>query len=449
MPTSSPPADFAPDHRAYVVFTSGTTGVPKGAAATSAALSHFLEWQAATFALGAGDRFSALSGVTHLPFTRDVLAPLSLGAALHVPPQELRLEPALLAAWLTTKRITVSHFTPSLAEVLTLAPSGSVKDLRWVFFAGEPLRGELVESFRTVAPTTGFVNLYGASETAQSISYLVVERGATGILPIGRGIDRVQLLLLKDDESLAGLGEEGEICVRTPYLVSAYLDGASGGFGVNPFTGDPTDRVYRTGDRGRYLADGSVQTLGRRDDQVKVRGFRVELREVEAAIHACAGVTRAVALLREDTRSLVAYVVGTFDAKALLESLRRQLPDYMVPSAIVAMDRMPLTPNGKLDKQALPAPAQPALAPDALDNDIERAVAAIWIEVLECGAVGRHDNFFDLGGHSLNATQVAARLRDFFRVDVPVRTIFDESTVAELAKRIIELVERAAPPEAG
>ena len=443
LPTTSPVVDFPPEHRAYVVFTSGTTGAPKAAPATSAALAHFVEWQAATFTLTAEDRFSALSGLAHLPFTRDVFTPLSIGASIHVPPQELRLEPDRLAEWLRANRISVCHLTPSLAEVLTLARAGTtVPDLRWVFFAGEPLRAELVDALRRVAPKTGFVNFYGASETAQSISYLVVDRTASGIMPIGRGIDRVQLLLLKDDDTLAAVGEEGEICVRTPYLATAYLNGEAGGFGVNPFTRDPADRVYRTGDRGRYLPDGSVQVLGRRDDQVKVRGYRVELREVEEAIQAQEGVTRAVVILREETRSLVAYVVGRFDGAVLLEALRRRLPDYMVPAAIVAMDRMPLTANGKLDKKALPAPPPPSTAApqDAPANEIEEAIAGIWKEVLDCDVVGRNDNFFDLGGHSLNATQVAARLRDVLKIEVPVRTIFDAPTVAELAKRVSDLV---------
>jgi amino acid adenylation domain-containing protein len=450
LPTSSPVVDFPPDRHAYVVFTSGTTGTPKGATATSAALAHFVEWQAARFALRPEDRFSALSGLAHLPFTRDVLTPLSVGASIHVPPQELRLEPDRLSAWLATSRITVSHFTPSLAEVLTLAPAGTVKDLRWVFFAGEALRSDVVERFRKVAPATGLVNFYGASETGQSVSYLVVDPTAQGILPIGRGIDRVQLLLLKDDDALAAVGEEGEICVRTPYLATAYLNGEVGGFGVNPFTRDPHDRVYRTGDRGLYRSDGSVQVLGRRDDQVKVRGFRVEPREVEEAIERHPGVTRAVVLLREETRSLVAYVVGPFEAAALLDSLRRRLPDYMVPGVIVPMERMPLTPNGKLDKKALPAPAPLSLAGrhDAPANEIEKAVADIWADVLGCDTVGRNDNFFDLGGHSLNATQVAARLRDFFVVDVTVRAIFDKPTVVELATWVTHLVVKAAPRDA-
>ncbi|HSO38087.1 MAG TPA: amino acid adenylation domain-containing protein [Labilithrix sp.] len=451
LPDAAPALDLPPDRRAYVVFTSGTTGGPKAIAGGLLPLSHFVAWQAKTFELGPADRFSVLSGLAHDPFLRDVLTPLSIGASLHVPPQELRLEPDRLAAWLAEHRITVSHLTPSLGEVLALARGASLRDLRCVFLGGETLRGELVQSLRKLAPKARFVNFYGATETPQAMASFLVDKPLQGPVPIGRGIDGVQLLVLTARGDLAGIDEEGEICVRTPYLALGYLDGTSGGFGLNPFTKHAGDRVYRTGDRGRYLADGNVQSLGRRDDQVKIRGFRVELREIEIALRACDGVRQATAILRDDSRALVGYVVGEVDPGEIIRTLRRRLPDYMVPSAVVRLEAIPLTPNGKVDVRSLPAPqasAAPSGEEGAPANAIEISIAAIWKEVLGTGGLKRRDNFFDVGGHSLNATQVAARLRDTFGVAIPVRTIFEAPTIAELAERVVEAVVKASSPEA-
>jgi amino acid adenylation domain-containing protein len=451
LPDGAPAVDLHADRRAYVVFTSGTTGGPKAIEGSVLPLSHFVAWQAKSFELVPTDRFSVLSGLGHDPFLRDVLTPLSIGASIHVPPQELLLEPDRLVGWLAEQRITVSHLTPSLGEVIMLARGSSLRDLRYAFFGGETLRGELVQSFKKLASKARVVNFYGATETPQAMASFVVDKPMQGPVPVGRGIDGVQLLVLNARGGLAGVDEEGEICVRTPYLALGYLDGASGGFGVNPFTTRDGDRVYRTGDRGRYLADGNVQSLGRRDDQVKIRGFRVEPREVEHALRACEGVRQATAVVREDSHSLVGYVVGDVDVATLGREVRKQLPDYMVPTAFVVLDSIPLTPNGKVDVRKLPAPqVAVSLAGEegAPANAVELSVAAIWKEVLGIEHVKRLDNFFDVGGHSLNATQVAARLRDAFGVQIPVRTIFEAPTIAELAERVVEAVVKASSPEA-
>jgi amino acid adenylation domain-containing protein len=451
LPDTPPGIELAADSIAYVVFTSGTTGVPKAAPATHAGLAHFIEWQSATFKLSATDTFSALSGLAHLPFTRDVFVPLAIGATIAIPAHELRREPEALAAWLAEQRITVANVTPSLARVLTYARGALARDLRLVFFAGELLVGAVVDAMRHIAPAATFVNLYGASETCQSIAFHVVPAGVTGPVPIGRGIDRTQLLLLDDAGALAGMGEDGEICVRTPYLATSYLTGEAGGYGTNPFTGDPADRVYRTGDRGRYLADGSVEHLGRRDLQVKVRGYRVELGEVERAMLHQPGVEQAVAMLGSDGATLAAYVVGALDPTQLAAALRDRLPDYMVPSTIVRLPALPLTANGKLDRRALQPPAPAASVPAVADgpiDELERTIVGVWKDVLGIDHVGRHDNFFDLGGHSLNAIRVAARLREALVAEVAVRTIFDKPTVVELAARLRDIAKPAvaAPP---
>ena len=445
LPPSDPwPLEVAPaaDDRAYVVFTSGTTGRPKGIVGSHRPLAHFVKWQADTFALGRDDRFSVLSGLGHDPFLRDVLTPLSLGASIHVPPAELRLEPARLAQWMTEHAITVTHLTPSLGEVLTMAPGAALPALRWAFFGGETLRGALVTTLRAVATGAGFVNFYGATETPQAIAYFVVPPAFEGPIPVGRGIDGVQLLVLNDAGKHAAIDEEGEIVVRTPYLSLGYLEGEGGGFGHNPLTSDPSDRVYRTGDRGRYLADGSVQALGRRDDQVKIRGFRVELSEVETALLAAhPAIKQAVVVVHGtvDARRLDAYLVARFDHAELLESvrtsLRTSLPTYMIPSAFVVLDELPLTPNGKVDRSALPMPDPMGRAVDhvAPRDRIETQLGEIWRELLGAERVGVHDDFFALGGHSLLATRCIARIQQQLGQTVPVRAIFEAPTIAGLA----------------
>jgi acyl carrier protein len=296
-----------------------------------------------------------------------------------------------------------------------------------------------VTTLKKIAPAGRSVNFYGTTETPQAMSSYVVEDGRTGVVPIGRGIDGVQILVVTEAGGLAAVGEDGEIVVRTPYLALGYMDGRSGGFGVNPFTNDPNDRAYRTGDRGRYLPSGDVEIRGRADDQVKVRGFRVELLEVEDAIRAVPGVRQASAVLREETSSLVGYVVGETPPNKVLEALRAKLPDYMVPSAMVALDTLPLTPNGKVDRRALPAPKRGSIPPPSAEkpaNETEAKIAAIWKEVLGLEYVDRNDNFFDVGGHSLNATRIASMVREAFSVELAVRTIFEAPTIAELAARL-------------
>jgi amino acid adenylation domain-containing protein len=448
LPATSPTAAVDPQARAYVMFTSGTSGGPKAIASSHAPLAHFLGWHATTHGIGSDDRFSAFSGLAHDPFLRDVLTPLSVGASVCIPSQDLLLEPDDLAAWIAKERITICHLTPSLGQVLASARVGSLAALRHVFFGGELLHGELVRSLRKLTPTSRFTGFYGATETPQAMAFYPLPDAAPSIVPIGRGIDGVQVLVLTSSGGLAGVDEDGEICVRTPYLALGYLDGRPGGFGVNPFTRAVDDRVYRTGDRGRYLPDGDVQAMGRLDDQVKVRGFRVELGEVTEAVRSHPGVDHAAVVLDEQRKILVAYFVGAADAAALAQALRERLPGYMIPGSFVKMESIPLTPNGKLDRRALPAPEARTGTTAAEGGSVAETIADIWKSLLDLDAIGVHDNFFDLGGHSLLATQVAVRLREAFAIDLSVRTIFEAPTVAELAERIVTALLDSASPEA-
>jgi amino acid adenylation domain-containing protein len=441
------------DGTAYVAFTSGSTGEPVGILGTHAPVSHFIAWQSRTFDLSEKDRFSLLSGLGHDPLLRDVFTPLSLGATLHIPDAGVRGDAARLMRWLMDQSVTVVHATPSLAGLIGEASdylSLKLDRLRKLFLGGEKLTTETARKVLNAAPDCRIVNLYGASETPQGMGYYQVEAAdldnavSTRSLPIGRGIDDVQLLVLSDAKTLCAPGELGEICVRTPYLSQGYLgeeEMTRAKFPDNPFTGKEGDRIYRTGDLGRYRADGVVEYVARKDRQVKVRGFRVELAEIEMLINSFEGIRQCAVVLREDNPGhpqLVAYLVPVAGSSppgwdALRQELRSRLPDYMVPAAGVFLENIPLTPNGKLHVSALPKPeADPHRSTGKFvepGTAVEKLIAGIWSELLGIERVGRYDNFFELGGHSLIANQVVARVCRAEGVEIPLKALFEHPTL--------------------
>ncbi len=463
-PDAPPAVETGPDDVAYLAFTSGTTGLPRGIVGTHRPLAHFVAWQRGAFGLAADDRFSLLSGLAHDPLLRDVFTPLSLGASIHVPDPEDVGTPGRLSAWMAREGVTAAHLTPAMGRVLAAPPAAAVPSLRLALWGGEAVTRADVARLAALAPAARSAVFYGATETPQAVGFHPVEDAPGGtaseVLPVGRGIDGVQLLVLTPAGEPAGIGEVGEICVRTPYLARGYLGDAEATrerFVTNPATGDPADRVYRTGDRGRHRPDGAVDFLGRMDAQVQVRGFRVEPGEVEAALAGHPGVREAVVVAREDAPGevrLAAYVVpageAAPDAAALRAHLRDLLPEYMVPAAFVALERIPLTPNGKLDRRALPEPdrAPDAGAYQAPRTPTEEALAAVWAGVLGLERVGAADDFFALGGHSLVATRVMSRAREAFGVELPLRAIFEAPTVAGLAARVDGLLRGGAGAEA-
>ena len=449
------------EDKAYVIFTSGTSGRAKGVVTPHGPLSHFIQWHGRTFGLDSSDRFSMLSGLTHDPLMRDIFTPLCIGATLCVPSQNDLLMPDRLRQWMRESGITVAHMTPALGQVLTTGTGGpaagqnGLDGLRKVFFGGDILTPGHVEKMRRIAPRAEYINFYGATETPQAMGYHRIDAHDTpeeagSAVPVGTGIDDVQLLVLNSAGRLAGIGEAGEIHVRTPYLSSGYLDRAltADKFITNPFTGSEKDRLYRTGDIGRYAPDGTVMFHGRSDSQVSVRGFRVELKEVESVLNRCEGVADcAVTAQRAETGDtfLVAYVAGDAgvvgDSQALRRYLGGHLPGYMIPARFIALERIPLTPHGKVDLKALPAAVQPTINEQAQmyyppRYPTEQALAQIWADVLERPLVGIYDSFFELGGHSLLAARMISRIHRELDTDIPLRTLFEHPTVADLAAAI-------------
>jgi amino acid adenylation domain-containing protein len=456
---------LTPDEPAYLFFTSGTTGIPKGVLGCHKGLSHFLTWQRDTFAVGPHDRCAQLTGLSFDVVLRDVFLPLSSGASLHLPEEWDDPQSEKILAWLEEEKITLLHTVPALAQTWLMdVPEGvTLQSLRWVFFAGEPLTNSLIRRWRQAFPQVSrIVNLYGPTETTLAkCCYPVPSDPLPGVQPIGEPLPETQALVMRDSGQLCGIGEPGEIVLRTPFRSLGYVNAPAENrkrFFPNPFREDRRDLLYRTGDRGRYRADGSVEIHGRLDDQVKIRGVRVEPDEVTAVLSKHPAVKSCAVVPRTDEQGeafLVAYVVASEQNQAMTADLRSylstQLPSAMLPSAFMLLDALPLTPNGKVDRWALPAPSGRHPALDAVyvapRTPTEEILAGIWAAVLGLDRVGVEDNFFELGGHSLLATRIISRLYNAFQVAIPLRSFFEAPTLAGLAEAIEKVKDRAEQAE--
>jgi thioesterase domain-containing protein len=414
-------------------------------------LSHFLEWQRSTFGVGPRDRSAQLTGVSFDVVLRDLFLPLTSGATVCLPEEGLEVVSPGIPAWLQRSRVTLLHTVPSLARAwLDAAPAGvSLADLRCTFFAGEPLDADLVGRWRADFGVAGeVVNLYGPTETTLAkCAYRVPADPEPGVQPVGMPLPDTQALVLAGSGRLCGVGEPGEICLRTPFRTLGYLEAPGGGAGrfvPNPFRDDPDDVVYRTGDRGFYREDGRLGILGRLDEQVKIGGNRVEPAGRAIVLRGHPEVHAAAVVVREDTpgdKRLVAYVVPAPGREPAQEDLaafaRDRLPEALVPSAFVTLDAIPLTLNGKLDRHALPAPraTRPALRASYVmaRNAVELALVQIWEEVLGVRPVGVKDGFFDLGGHSLRVVPLISRMEKRFGRPIPVAALLQAQSVEKVA----------------
>jgi len=470
----APEAPVSADDPAYIAFTSGSTGQPKGVLCRHGPITHFLPWQEETFDLKSSDRYSLLSGLAYNHLHRDVFTALASGATLHVPTSDCLKEPEQLLDWLREQEISILHLTPALGRLLHSCAGKILPAVRRIFFGGDLLTRGDVSAIHELAPNAQIVSFYGATETQRAVGYFALpdemftaEKNARSLIPTGQGARDVQLLLLTPGGQLAGIGEVGDLYVRSPHLATGYMDDdalTTAAFVINPFTGQADDRLYRTGELGRYLLDGNVEWIGRKDRCVSIRGFRVELSEVESALGQYPGVRNSAVVSREfvtgepsvgtstDER-LVAYVESEPDAPLDVDELRRFLkarsPHYMVPSYFQLMDRLPQSPNGKVDYSSLPAPDQlfRRAAPrfEAPRNQLEQALGDVFSSLLGLEQVSRLDNFFDLGGHSLLAAQAAARIRESLHVRLDVRAFLQSPTVEALAK-FISATQKVADP---
>ncbi|MCA1615208.1 MAG: amino acid adenylation domain-containing protein [Acidobacteria bacterium] len=433
----------SPDNLAYVIYTSGSTGRPKGVCVSHRSLLNLVAWHRKTFAVTARDRATQLAGVSFDASVWEIWPYLTSGASLHLPDEETRLTPERLRDWLLSGGITITFLPTPLAEqVLTLRWPREAA-LRTLLTGGDRLQKH---------PPQGLpfevVNNYGPTEcTVVATSGPARPVEVNGTAPsIGRPLSNVRVYVLDAYLNPVPVGVPGELYVGGAGLARGYHARAAATaerFIPDPFSGEAGARLYRTGDVARYLFDGSIEFLGRADNQVKVRGFRVELGEIETVLSGHAGVAGCAVVAREDAqgqRALVAYVAGRAGVSPSKEGLRAYLkaraPDYMIPSAFVLLEALPLTPNGKVDRRSLAA-----LAPETEASEVyvaprgatEEALAKIWSEVLGVERVGAADDFFELGGHSLLATQVTWKVLEAFGVELPLRALFEHPTVAALS----------------
>jgi amino acid adenylation domain-containing protein len=440
-------------HAAYVIYTSGSTGTPKGVVNVHSGLLNRLQWMQDAYRLTDVDRV-----LQKTPFTFDVsvwelLWPLISGARLVVARPGGHRDGAYLVQLIQSQRITTVHFVPSMLEVfLRESEVDRCTTLRQVVCSGEALSYELQQRFFDRS-SAALHNLYGPTEASIEVTAWECSRDShLSVVPIGRPIANTQIYILDPHLNPVPIGVAGELHIGGIGLARGYLNRrelTAEKFVANPFSDQPGARLYRTGDLARYLPDGNIEFLGRIDNQVKIRGFRIELGEIECVLAQHPAIQQAVLLAREDAPDdtrLVAYMVATAgsnpSASDLRSFLQNKLPDYMVPSAFVFLDSLPLSPSGKLDRKALPAPDHSRSELEdafvAPRNPVEAILANIWAEVLNVEKVGIRDNFFNLGGHSLLATQVISRTRNAFSIEVPLHQMFDAPTIAEMATIITE-----------
>ena len=442
---------LTPDHLAYVIYTSGSTGRPKGVMNQHRALVNRLAWGRRAWEIDADEAILCKTSLNFDGSVREIFLPLMAGGRIVLARPGGHRDPSYLLEVIGRERITTVNLVPSLLQVLLDAPEvENLRGLQRVLCGGEALPGALLERFRAALPEVELHNLYGPSEAATAVTSprCQAEPGRAGV-PIGGPVANTRVYVLDGAGEPVPVGVAGELYIGGVPVARGYLGRAAltaERFVPDAFGGEPGARLYRTGDVVRWLADGRLDFVGRDDAQVKVRGFRVEPGEIEARLREHAGVREAVVLVREDVpgdRRLVAYCAA--DAAVEVDSLRahvaERLPEYMVPAAYVRLDALPLTPSGKLDRRALPAPEGDAYASRAYEapvNETEEALAAIWAEVLRVERVGRRDNFFDLGGHSLLAVRVASRVRQALGVELPLGELFTRPVLQDLAQEVVD-----------
>ncbi|WP_280228207.1 non-ribosomal peptide synthetase, partial [Nocardia cyriacigeorgica] len=456
-------APLRPDHLAYVIFTSGSTGNPKGVGVSHAAIVNRLQWMQHEYPLDAGDAVLQKTPATFDVSVWEFFWPLQIGARLVVARPDGHRDPSYLAEVIAAKGVTTAHFVPSMLSVfVTDTDVRGCTGLRRVFCSGEALPPATVRDFHAALPGPRLHNLYGPTEAAVDVTYWPCPADPESV-PIGSPVWNTQTYVLDARLQPVPPGGVGELYLAGTQLARGYLGQprlTADRFVANPFT--PGTRMYRTGDlarwhlRGRGSAGGPergvLEYLGRTDFQVKIRGQRIELGEIEAALLADDRVARAVCIAHTGRTGdeLVAYVVAApgargddaaerLDTAALLTGLRETLPSYMVPTALMELDELPLSANGKIDRAALPAPAahvrptgRASIAPR---TEVERVLANIFAEVLEIDDIGVEDGFFDLGGNSLIAARAVARINGTLGAGVTIRDLFEAGTIAALAER--------------
>jgi amino acid adenylation domain-containing protein len=451
------------ENAAYILFTSGSTGTPKGVVVRHRALTHHMLWMQAAFPLRPGDRVLQKTPLSFDASVWEVFAPLLAGAELALAEPDAHRDPARLARITAGSAATVLQVVPSLLRLLLGEEAfAACTPLRRLFCGGEPLSAELRDRVHALLPGAELVNLYGPTETTVQVASQVAGRGGASVpgetVPIGRPIHNARIYVLDAGMRLVPPGLPGELWIGGEPLSRGYLGRpglTAASFLPDPFAEEPGARLYKTGDLGRTLDDGSLELLGRAGLEIKIRGYRFDPGEIEDLLSREEGVREAAVLAREDRpgeQRLVAFVAPGGEPAVLRARLAERLPDYLVPSVFVTLAALPRTPSGKLDRTALSAlPEESGEAGSsglaAPRTAIEEMLAGIWADLLGRDRVGAHDDFFGLGGHSLLGAQLVARVRQALGVELSLRTVFETPTVAGLASQVAAALQGAdAPP---
>jgi amino acid adenylation domain-containing protein len=453
---SRPQNSYDPDDMCYIYFTSGSTGKPKGIAGRVKGIDHFIRWEIERLGVGKGTRVSQILPLSFDGSLRDIFVPLCAGGVACMPGgRETLLDATKLVQWVDRERIGIIHCVPSLFRSMLNEINGTVefRDLKYVLLAGEPLLpSDVCRWHELFGERIQLINLYGTSETtmAKFIYFVTPADKDRPSIPIGKPMPGARALILDEKGVPCPTGVIGEIYIRTPYRSLGYYkqpEATQEVFVQNPFSDDPSDIVYKTGDLGRILEDGNYEFLGRKDQQVKVRGIRIELAEIENRLRKHESVADVAVTDHEDEggdRSLCAYIVPRqeIDVLVLRDYLSAYLPDYMIPSGAVFLDQLPKTISGKVDRRALPPPRFARIRSRegyvAPKTPVQEVLAGIWSRLLGVPMVGLNDNFFQLGGHSLLVTQVISRIRHIFKLELPLQVFFEAPVLGQLAQKIDE-----------
>jgi len=460
-PNRNPICEVLPGDLAYIVFTSGSTGGPKGIVQTHESFCQFIEWQSRQFQMQPGQRIAQWATITYDAAYAEIFATLCFGATLCLASSEVKADPRAVVEWARRERLSLLQFVPSfcrqvlqvLEEENPALDQNPLPDLDFMLLAGEVLPVELTQKWYALFPRSRpeLFNLYGPTESVLATYYRVSEADTRRhLIPVGRAIPGRQILILDQQKQLCPIGVKGEVYIRSKYLTAGYFQNpreTQAVFGQNPLHKEYYDRVYRTRDLGRWLPDGKLEFHGRIDHQVKVRGMRIELEEIEAVLSRHTSIRQCVVTVATEDlgQRLIAWLVtsGNVSPQELRGFMKEWLPDHMIPAAFVFLSELPLLPNGKIDRHALlPSDTELAVAGAAEyvapQTPLEISLAESWMGLLQLERVGIHDNFFELGGHSLLATQALNKIRQLCDVELPVRSFFETPTIAGLAAKLEE-----------
>jgi len=451
---ANPDSNVTLENLAYIIYTSGSTGKPKGVAIEHQQLLNYLNGICDRLNLPSASSFATVSTIAADLGNTVIFPALATGGCLHILSKARASDPQALGEYFSRHAIACLKIVPSHLEALLASPNAqSILPRQRLILGGETANWHLIDKIRQLAPECTVINHYGPTEATVGVLTYTIDPSNfhphAATVPLGRPLANTQIYLLDKHLQPVPIGIKGELYIGGASVARGYLhrpELTTEKFITNPFSHHPTStRLYKTGDFARYLPDGNLEFLGRADNQVKVRGYRIELEEIATLISQHPDVAQAVVIQREDKR-LVAYIVSHTQSQPKLKSdlrdfLKVKLPEYMIPSAFVLLKSLPLTANGKVDRQALPeCPTDSDQAFVAPQTAIETVLAGIWTELLGVQQIGVNDNFFELGGHSLLMTQLVVRVRDTFQIDLPLGSLFEAPTIAGLAERIEKII---------